>query len=53
MSTRENIRLIARTPSPLQLSSRIHFAKVEDKKSYCEKLGVKTYQLEFSTTHHW
>ena len=32
--------------SPLQLSSRTHFAKVEDKKSYCEKLGLKTYQLE-------
>ena len=28
--------------SPLQLSSRKHFAKIEDKKSYCEKLSLKT-----------
>ena len=33
--------------SPLQLSSRTHFAKIEDKKSYCEKLSLKTL-LEFS-----
>ena len=23
-------------------SSRTHFAKIEDKKSYCKKLGLKT-----------
>ena len=28
--------------SPLQLSSRTQFAKIEDKKSYCEKLSLKT-----------
>ena len=33
---------------PEYFSSRTHFAKIEDKKSYCEKLGLKTYQLEFS-----
>ena len=32
---------------PLQLSSQTHFVKLEDKKSYCEKLVLKTYQLEF------
>ena len=32
---------------PEYFSSRTHFAKIEDKKSYCEKLGLKTYQLEF------
>ena len=34
--------------TPLQLSSRTHFSKIEDKKSYCEKISLKTYQLEFS-----
>ena len=33
---------------PLQLSSRKHFAKIEDKKSYCKKLDLRTLQLEFS-----
>ena len=28
--------------SPLHLSSRTHFAKIEDKKSYCENLSLKT-----------
>ena len=37
--------------SPLQLSSRTHFAKIEDK-SYCEKLSLKTLQLEFSFAGH-
>ena len=32
--------------APEYFSSRTHFAKIEDKKSYCEKLGLKTYQLE-------
>ena len=27
---------------PEYLSSRTHFAKIEDKKSYCEKLSLKT-----------
>ena len=26
---------------PEYFSSRTHFAKIEDKKSYCEKLGLK------------
>ena len=33
---------------PEYFSSRTHFAKIEDKKSYCEKLSLKTLQLEFS-----
>ena len=32
---------------PEYFSSRTHFAKIEDKKSYCEKLSLKTLQLEF------
>ena len=32
---------------PEYFSSRTHFAKIIDKKSYREKLGLKTYQLEF------
>ena len=28
--------------SPLQLSSQTHLAKIEDKKSYCEELVLKT-----------
>ena len=31
-----------RSWSPLQLSSQTHFAKIEDKKSYCEKVSLKT-----------
>ena len=27
---------------PEYFSSRTHLAKIEDKKSYCEKLGLKT-----------
>ena len=27
---------------PEFFSSRTHFSKIEDKKSYCEKLGLKT-----------
>ena len=33
---------------PEYFSSRTHFAKIENKKSYCEKLSLKTLQLEFS-----
>ena len=33
---------------PEYFSSRTHFAKIEDKKSYCEKLSLKTLQLEFN-----
>ena len=33
---------------PEYFSSRTHFAKIEDKKSYCEKLSLKPQQVEFS-----
>ena len=37
---------------PEYFSSQTRFAKTEDKKSYCEKLGLKTYQLELSENAH-
>ena len=36
---------------PEYFSSRTHFAKTEDKKSYCKKLGLKTSQLDFYSSN--